>query len=751
MNYVGAPYNFIPLPEQVKTVESVPPFDKFHSDRYSGYFDCTLTTLTPLYIRSSLTSKEYQTKSNLREKKADDDKPDFFSPANKIRLPGSSLRGMIRTLVEIISQSELEFIGNQQLFFREVGSETDQSIACAYRKWMFFPEKNPHNDEKNRGATRANQQGNGIRAGVIKKEGSRYFIYPSGTNERSNIFRLHPETAAKILGLGNPRDIYWSRRPVWFLPNTEDRRMINEPHIRLRKFSEGKPPVDGWRKGWMVVPGREPPPRRDARRSSVKKHWVILEPELIKSNRLELDYDDVRAYRDGGGVTRDIAARRGGKSFSVLPETENEVIPCFYVEWKDTNYKERISFGHTAYFRLPYDASPKDLVKASNSGGYDFAKAIFGTASGEQKDKSKRGRVFFEDAELDRSFSAEKVLWDADAYPKVLSSPKPTTFQHYLDQSHANVGNEGERKRKLHHYSNKAKIRGFKLYWHRDGDKWVQTDREEVTRFATQYTRIRPVKPNVTFKFRIRFENLAAAEVGALAVSLNLPGTCAHKLGMGKPLGLGSVRIKADLQLIERKERYSRLFAPNTTAWNIGITEQNSVDFDKAFCDALQLSQPAYWQNTQVERICSLLAMLEYEKRPAYEDTRYMEIARKVGYDRPENEYKKRPILPYPLQVVGLPVSSVTNTPVAQNNIGASQQAGTISQIAQGLKKQIENLGADTRQQIGSLWQQTRKMTNEAEKRMLAEAIKQKLIDRGLWTSWADRPWVTELKECLGE
>ena len=47
-------------------------------------------------------------------------------------------------------------------------------------------------------------------------------------------------------------------------------------------------------------------------------------------------------------------------------------------------------------------------------------------------------------------------------YLKILSNPKPTTFQHYLEQK-SNAPNQ------LNHWNCKeAKIRGYKLYWHRE-------------------------------------------------------------------------------------------------------------------------------------------------------------------------------------------------------------------------------------------------------------------------------------------
>ena len=53
-----APYNFVPLPETVITVdpESLPDQDRYYPQpgHYSGWIDCELTTASPLYVRAAL-------------------------------------------------------------------------------------------------------------------------------------------------------------------------------------------------------------------------------------------------------------------------------------------------------------------------------------------------------------------------------------------------------------------------------------------------------------------------------------------------------------------------------------------------------------------------------------------------------------------------------------------------------------------------------------------------------------------------
>ena len=149
-------------------------------------------------------------------------------------------------------------------------------------------------------------------------------------------------------------------------------------------------------------------------------------------------------------------------------------VPCFYL--KDSAGKIK-SIGHTPMFRLAYDKVVKDHIPENNKEfkGIDIATAIFGNA-----DKFA-GRVFFEDA---------KIIKNAGQYPalspRILSTPKPTTVQHYL---------EPKENRTLADWNDNTDIRGYKLYWHRitpqTGDyQWEATEKEKE-KAKSQLTSVR--------------------------------------------------------------------------------------------------------------------------------------------------------------------------------------------------------------------------------------------------------------------
>ncbi len=84
--------------------------------------------------------------------------------------------------------------------------------------------------------------------------------------------------------------------------------------------------------------------------------------------------------------------------------------------------------------------------------------------------------------------------------------------------------------------------------------------------------RINPVKKNTSFYFEVDFNNLTQWELGLLCYALKPNDDFRHKLGMGKPIGLGSVEITiAALQTIDRQQRYkddqTNADRYNSTCW----------------------------------------------------------------------------------------------------------------------------------------------------------------------------------------
>lgn len=97
------------------------------------------------------------------------------------------------------------------------------------------------------------------------------------------------------------------------------------------------------------------------------------------------------------------------------------------------------------------------------------------------------------------------------------------------------------------------------------------------------------VKPTTRFTFEIRASNLSKAELGALIWLLTLPPGHFHRLGGGKPLGFGSVRLelmKEESAVLDHQaiaDRYATPFGrADAQAWAAPLAEQAVAAFKGA-------------------------------------------------------------------------------------------------------------------------------------------------------------------------
>lgn len=87
-------------------------------------------------------------------------------------------------------------------------------------------------------------------------------------------------------------------------------------------------------------------------------------------------------------------------------------------------------------------------------------------------------------------------------------------------------------------------VPGRKFYLHHDGWKEIINNQAELLKNKTMNNRsVQILNEGNKFVFDIYFENLEKKELGLLLYALELENGMAHKLGMGKPLGFGSIKI----------------------------------------------------------------------------------------------------------------------------------------------------------------------------------------------------------------
>jgi CRISPR-associated protein (TIGR03986 family) len=628
-----APYNFVELPEQVVAAEAVPDQDQYYAERYTGQIDCTLTAESPLYVRCGLTPEQ------LHAEKEAKDQAEFFyvDPHTKLPvIPGSSLRGMLRAMVEIVSFSKIERVTKRGLVYRAVGDTT--SLGERYRERLMQEDRPKYLTPK-------------MQAGYIEHGGNGLYIRPAQT--------INGTTFARISLKSIPHNLHrWkachNAFEIWVDIGNYDYQPVRGGFIhtrfaRVRKAHNDS--ANGLHQAVLARSGRMPNKKSEA---VIFGKDTTAEPILIPGWMID-------AYKDQ--ISQEQQALLGKEGVLQIDQ------PVFYLLEEDT----LVFFGHPMMFRLPYRLSPHDFIpkKLQEDAITDLAEAIFGYVRREKQADDRpsacAGRITVSDAGLCSTGNVWLRADETPLTPCILAGPKPTTFQHYLVQPHPND------KRRLNHYAGtpgETVIRGHKLYWHKGEvsldkieDQEFMQKPEAERRNDTQHTQFKPVKPGTQFRFTVHFENLSRVELGALLWVLHIAGQDEYrlKLGMGKPLGMGAVKLEHTVMLSDRAQRYRTLFtdrqwATGSAPMTAALQQECTRQFEQYILDRLTGDE----QHLQeVPRIQALLTMLRWPG-PDPRVTRYMEIERDTENEyiraaRPRgnkvNEYGERPVLPTPRDV----------------------------------------------------------------------------------------------------
>jgi CRISPR-associated protein (TIGR03986 family) len=644
-----APYNFVPLPECIVPAEPLQNQDQYYPQYYTGRIECRLTTESPLYVRCGLTAEQFKRSEVEKQPEHVDEQrdwrrlskntPDFFytdSPELPV-IPGSSLRGMLRALVEIVSYGKMEKVTDRKLFFRTVD---DSSIGEAYRKRM---------------ADR-------VRGGFLKLKGREANL------DECRVYTVDRDIIkANIFG-----DLYQGNGPNAY-PNWATVQH-HEVWVRIHEFSLtdvtrfGKvldlqvrqPEGEGWQKGILVISGDM---------QGKKREFVFVKQTHHRT--LQVDEQVVARFHDDDQITRWQArafpknrpSPNARKRHGWLPEQYVEPVFFLVDELDDTQV---VFFGRAKMFRLPYTRSPRDFVPQTVAKiQIDLAEAMFGRIAQESQSEAPiiAGRISISDAHLTNK---QADVWltgtrEQSLTPRILSNPKPTSFQHYLVQDKVNGQPRAQNRKRLAHYDSspsQTTLRGHKLYWHKANI--TRADIEEATPVGsndTQHTQFRPVNRGVTFSFNIRFENLSAIELGALLWVLQLcndaytadkDGPYRFKLGMSKPLGMGTVKVTTTtVKRINHEHRYTTLL--DDGGWSTGEADlPNAIyndclhQFEQYVLEHSGERTHGYSELAGTLRMRCLLAILRCPG-PDSEKVSYMRL----------NQFRYRPVLPTPLSVIG--------------------------------------------------------------------------------------------------
>ncbi len=516
------PYNFVSLKDEKDVV--------YKGERKlgtnTGKLVCKLVNKTPLFIMGK---SEQDNKGHTKE---------WFCREKGITIiPGSSLKGVIRNIIDVLTNSVIRNVEDEKL---------EQRMGAGKFESVFgIIESLPENGKK----------GIIVEAEKIKvktkdktevgnkkfkfedrgQEFSRKYSYKDGLIERvklkDSIYNLK-ETEIKI-------------KPGVTIVE----KLINNSKEYKNYLTGNENGVQGVL--WFSSP------------IYGKIHEKLLIP---KKNGRKFEFSN-EEYEDFKYIIKQRAERiKNGKdinSSTFYYDKNLEIGDPVLFEVKDGKMAEHLAFSEIPRLRYqfsPFDLVPEEFRPGDSLENLSFSERLFGTiGDNTKKDEGKKeelvalsGRVFFEDA---KNYNFKMIDDKNLIILKAFGEPHPTLTTFYLDNTDKDYNdNEG-----IH-------IRGRKFYWHHKDKigtpfskyrKSVEMpkDTKGENKFAYNSS-LELMDINNEFEFEVHFENLTDEELGVLIYAIELEDGLLHKIGKGKAFGFGSCKIEIKEFLLENKDKY---------------------------------------------------------------------------------------------------------------------------------------------------------------------------------------------------
>ncbi len=278
--------------------------------------------------------------------------------------------------------------------------------------------------------------------------------------------------------------------------------------------------------------------------SSVRNHNAVFEkiegkqPKLIPDEavkRLEINLSRYEPKLDG-------VADNYNNAFDRMKGKEGVYLPIWYILENGHYYFAPSQMSRSIYFQRPIDLLKKQkLQKCGSKSEICEACSLFGIVNddGEGNGFAVPSRLRFSDAQFVRNLNGDDPFDNIYRLP-ILSQPRISSFEFYLSNPNPNMSfgadDEGTR------------IAGRKYYWHNNTRSITSDSTAEENNMDS---RVGLLKKDNEFSFDIFFDRITEKMLRKLVFAVNLgendiEGTQCHKLGYGKPIGLGSVKIAAD-------------------------------------------------------------------------------------------------------------------------------------------------------------------------------------------------------------
>jgi len=551
-NCISAPFNFVPVSDKVffppwaEQISQDVPF----RDALSGTIRLTITAETPMFIRNG-SDREDSSFSHLTD----------ASGKNRYFIPGSSIKGEVRSVLEIMSFSKMRVDESAAFAIREISRNTPYEIQ---------------RDSKS------------VRCGWLRQTpaGGGFVIYDCGSPYRISLRRIDEYLGKEVMqshflkssrfDLNKEHDGFDPKSAVFKyhlveesghalsdlegLPFSPDRD-ANTRGQGNRVFIDLK---SGSRKGTIVFTGQPGP-----RDGSKGKFYDFVFPVDCNSDPLPVDDGMMRHFRfiyfNTSANEKESKKNEIRRLKGLLNDPDGRGLPVFFrLGTKASGTREIKDFGLAYLYKLPYGRTPYASLPPEHreKERRDLAECIFGFTSPERE--SLRGRVHFGSAFSDNAAESAKQI------DLALSSPKASYYPIYIRQKGKDgviSGNQKASPSGSYATYDGGRLSGWKRYHVRNqpltGPETYATDKNGQPNDRLN-THIRPVNKGAVFTSDITFHNLRPEELGALLSALTFHNTrgCFHQLGQGRPYGYGrsAYEVALDRNLAARAGYFMACF-----------------------------------------------------------------------------------------------------------------------------------------------------------------------------------------------
>lgn len=572
------PYHFIHLGDGVKCQE-----ESEASNGITGFITYKLKTKTPLFIPNTSNDKAFEVENAADEHKVYDFfsyhtleqgktyNDNYFYPV----IPGSEVRGMIRSIYETLTDSCLSVLdGETRITKRTVQTFTPGLLKRVNGKVYLYSADKMDLICRNRKDFSEKKYKK-----ISQKDGSRvcYEIDPAKEcDEENSKGNEHAKINVKIVEASKSVGyLMKGRRGPSIQPSKSKKQKCNACNCNVKNN-----PLGAQCKGY----------------NSDSEHCYLAEKHnahifvFKEKNKIVNDIDDTTLRREGQ-IIDEVALADLGKMIAIYQKNGNteeeeeqykkkgyteENMPKPYAEYKESyedflEGKQNVlpvyfsNIGHVilspaCITRELYQHTEKDIVKdygncanKKTNGKVKLCQAcqLFGIVG----DEYNRGScIRFADLQVDGQQNKQPIeFYDKGLLTlEELSTPKLSTTEFYLEKP---VDADGEVIFWTYDYylvmkkdgevllkTDTPEIAGRKFYWHNLSG--VTNCPEKNKRNRT----VRTVKKDVEFTGKLYFDQITETQLKQLVYILQYTADGMHgfKLGGGKPLGLGSVELHVE-------------------------------------------------------------------------------------------------------------------------------------------------------------------------------------------------------------